>query len=454
MPLKSMRLWISFILILSVIICSVVSVSAYDYVSYSYSPDSVKVFSDSFGSFLACADGGDLYIEKIAPDSFSRTLTLPYPILDYLISMDQATVICTDNVNRQTVVFYYDIGRDALDSFAVSEKGFSTDIGFAADQTGIYLRSGNPNVIWRYSYTGRREYQYEFSSAVTCITQDQSGSVYAIADHLLYRADGKGITTFSGDEVYRFARFLSDDMLIDSYGVVYSISSGAAQRVFLADSGCFGSVVSDACYLAFGKTVTRYTRFGEKTGYLTFDAPVISVVSDDDCVAVITNENGLRVNYLSDSDFIEVNRSKNAAVDIDSSADPSPSITSDLYRIDYEKRIIYAIPAKTSVSLWKSHMTYDGYALTLYQGNTVRKSGNIATAMTADFSLGDAVSFELCVGGDLTGEGNVNSKDRKALLDFLLGSWNLTGAYLCAADINIDNSVDLLDAVTICRMTE
>ena len=32
---------------------------------------------------------------------------------------------------------------------------------------------------------------------------------------------------------------------------------------------------------------------------------------------------------------------------------------------------------------FKKNMNYDGYTLTIYRGNTVKKSGNIGTAMTA-----------------------------------------------------------------------
>ena len=98
-------------------------------------------------------------------------------------------------------------------------------------------------------------------------------------------------------------------------------------------------------------------------------------------------------------------------------------------------------------------MRCDGYTLTLYRDNTLKKSGNVGTAMTAVFSSDKSnYTYELAVTGDITGEGNRNSRDMNTLLDYLCGAADFNGVYTVAADVNHDNKVDICDAAELKSM--
>ena len=455
--IRKCKIIVTLLLCIAVISCFVINSSAYQYTSYSFSPNDIKVFCDNYGAYIASTDGNQLYIEKTSPQSFSRTLTLPYQISDYHIALDQATAVCIDELNHQTVIFFYDIDNDILDSFSIASYIDRTNMGYAANNGGVYLCDSNsPNIVNRYSYAVKREYYYEISTSVSCITQDGSGNIYAVSGNCLYRLDPASLVSLSGDTVDQYVRFLTDDMLIDLSGWVLSISSGAASRLFrVEDAGCFGAVIGNRCYLAAGSTVFRYDLNGNRTGFCELNASVVSLCCVSDSILAFTAENGIRMNELSDGDFTTIQTADNNSGSNNNNAENSAGgITSDVYRIDYEHGMIYDIPPKTTVSAFKSNIHYDSYGLTLYQDNTVRKSGNLATAMTADFSSGNSYWFELSVNGDVTGEGNVNTKDSNALMDYLLGSWSLSGAYLYSADLNFDGTIDLLDMVLLCQMNE
>ena len=445
------------LLCVCVVFCLTVPGSAYRFISYSFSPDASTVFCDHYGVYIASSDSNRLLIEKVVPDSFSRTLTLPYRISDYRISANQATALCVDELNRQTVIFFYDIDADYLDSFSVAGYTDRTDMGFAADNNGVYLcDKDNPNIINRYAYNGKREYFYEFETSVTCITQDYSGNVYAVSDNCLYRLEPASLILLSGDEVYRFVRFIGDDILVDLSGWVVSVSSGTSSGLFRGqDADGLGAVYNGSIYLASGNTVYRYNTAGKATGYHSFDYPVVSLCSDQNSLLAITSENGLKCSFLTESDMTDIqNDNDNSALNNRESITASGGIFSDVYRIDYQNGMIYDIPPKTSLSVFKDNIRCDGYTLSIYRENSLRKNGYAATAMTAYFSSNDSRLFELCVNGDVTGDGKVDSKDKTALMDYLLGSWDFSGAYLYSADLNFDDRIDLLDVVRICRLSD
>ena len=439
------------------IFCTALQSAAYQYIDYTYSPDRSQIFSDDSGVFITYIDGNQLMIEKVAPECFSRTLTLPYPVYSCLIAQNTASAICSDTLNHQIVIYYYDISCDILDSFSLSQNSGKTDIGYAMDHNGVYLCDSNrPNIVNRYSFSGKQEYYYELPSSVSCITQDQSGNVYAVSNNTLYRLDPNAVTSFSGSSVYHYVHFLSDDRLIDNAGIVYMLSSGIKRLFDSQGAGCFGGTIGSDIYLAKDDMVTRYTD-GVLSDCCRLDGSVIYLCVIDQSVWVFTNENGVRASCLSNEDFSPVNYSdndNNESNSADGSSASTYGITSDLYRIDYDNGVIYNIPSGTTIAGFKEHMSYDEYSLTFYQDGATRYSGNLSTAMKADFSSDAVASFALSVSGELTGEGNVNSKDRNALMDYLLGSWNFSGAYLYAADLNCDGEINLLDAVRICQLTD
>ena len=128
----------------------------------------------------------------------------------------------------------------------------------------------------------------------------------------------------------------------------------------------------------------------------------------------------------------------------------SSSISSDVYHVDPTRYYISGISPQTTVAAFKKNMSYDGYTLTIYRGNTVKKSGNIGTAMTAVFESDEFIyTYELAITGDITGEGSCNSRDLNTLMDYLIGASDFNGVYMLAADVTNDNKVDVCDAAKL-----
>lgn len=81
---------------------------------------------------------------------------------------------------------------------------------------------------------------------------------------------------------------------------------------------------------------------------------------------------------------------------------------------------------------------------------TVINSGKVGTGATVTFSTGETVT--VIISGELTGEGNINSRDLKAVLNHLSEKELLTGSALLAADVDSDGKITTKDALKISLM--
>ena len=78
------------------------------------------------------------------------------------------------------------------------------------------------------------------------------------------------------------------------------------------------------------------------------------------------------------------------------------------------------------------------------------ESGKVGTGTTLTFTSEEVV--KVLIYGEVTGEGNINSRDLKALLNHLSGKEILTGDFLVSADIDNDGKITTKDALMTANM--
>ena len=123
------------------------------------------------------------------------------------------------------------------------------------------------------------------------------------------------------------------------------------------------------------------------------------------------------------------------------------AIKSDVYKIDSKNKIIYGIPANTTVAKFKKNISYNGYDISFVRfDNKVLDSGKIGTNATVTFKNDkETFTYKLSVISEVTGEGNHNSRDIKAVMRYILGSEKYNYAQLLAIDFNKNGEPDIVD---------
>lgn len=97
----------------------------------------------------------------------------------------------------------------------------------------------------------------------------------------------------------------------------------------------------------------------------------------------------------------------------------------------------------------KKNISYDGYTLLVKkQDGSTKTTGTLGTGMTVVFlnpSGSVKEEYKIVIYGDITGEGNCNSRDIRLFMSALLGEETLAFPYNYAADLNRDGTIDAID---------
>lgn len=178
----------------------------------------------------------------------------------------------------------------------------------------------------------------------------------------------------------------------------------------------------------------------EKTKSVSIPDRATAVVSYKNQCAVLLDNGTVQV--FGSGDFEEKKTSGN-----DGSNDNHNSSKSDIQPNNSEylfsDGIVYGIYSGETVADFKNKTSAEN----VYKADgTIAKSGKLKTGFTAVI---DSKTYVIAVCGDVTGEGNVNSKDVTLLQKYLCDNAELDGAYLKAADFNLDGEADNRDLVLI-----
>ncbi len=200
---------------------------------------------------------------------------------------------------------------------------------------------------------------------------------------------------------------------------------------------------------------------GNKTIVLNYSFEASSTDSYTVCIDNIYDKDGIssyieyNFNLFNLKNYDDDNNDNN---NNDDNNDPEPIkgdlLTSDLYNIDPQTNIITGIDQGTTIKEFKDNILYNTEKYSIHfinYSNSAVTSGIVGTNMKVILKEKNKTKCEytIVIYGDLTGEGNINSRDTNTLLNHLLGKTSLSGPYLLAADINHDNVVNTLDLLLL-----
>ena len=351
-------------------------------------------------------------------------------------------------------------------SFPLGTK-ITNDTSFSVHENKlIFINEDDNSKITSYDYENKNVFNFYYSgSSFHSISLNSScNKIYALTNNakcVLFNLDeGSG----EGKEIFvcpdSFCKFLKDDILISDSNTIYTEKNNEITKNFRIESNHNGNI-STLLFLKNSKEEYILSVFDDSTIHC-FDTSLYQKTekpnkkislegckilglgySSEVAIVVLKNEKGINIKIIKKEDL----------EDIESEDDKGQDVENDLYIISFEtRRIIIKKDIKT-VTDFKDNFEFGGYTISdfkNYLGKDISGSEKIGTGSTVVFKNGDSsLEFKIIVLSDITGEGNLNSKDLTSLYNYLLGKGPLNEDVLKAADINRDNNVDTIDLLTL-----
>ena len=449
--------------ILSIMLIVIIAVfSALSSSAYVAGNSSDFYYTDFSGAYHISCRGKRAEIGRYAQTNRSARLDLQYTVNAVCGFGGNILLMSNDTANNQLVVYTYSLDRDVLDSFCIYGLKLYNNTDFCCDGNYLCIENcDNSKELRKYSLSGSFIRSYSFSDDITALFCGYNSGVYAVGGSSLYRIDGDSFTRLSGSSVGPGLFAADESHLVSASGDVYLVSSGV-ERLFRMDAG---SLCSAACVMGGriyspgnGAIIGYDLSSGEKVcSYSVKSSPTL-LYSNGGSITAVDNNGSFAIDRDAFTELSRGNSDSSGSNHQDSSErsasnDAVKEISSNKYRVLFSDHRISAIPAGTTVAGFKSDINHKGYSVALYRDDIEKKSGNVGTAWTAVFSSDDgSVTFELSVTGDVTGEGSVNSRDLKLLMDFLIGNADYNGVYLLSSDLSDSGTVDVVDLAMMAKL--
>lgn len=301
--------------------------------------------------------------------------------------------------------------------FALTDKGV-TDVDtktlISCAIPVLPLKSNNniytDSIGDKYSFSSKSGFQKILDTGYDKICASKN-STYALSENCIYSLDENGDIL----SVYRSDIYLSD--IIASGSNLYALTD------------------TDVVYIP-PKSFTAYQKEISQTE-ISNQEPSISHISESSLLKRQTSRSNISVNENSET-------VKKTEVSLQESSKPEYIIESDVYDISEEK--IY-LPQGTTIAELKIGMRYGDYQLSFVNHNgKVVTGGQMGTGWKVNFiGNGEIKSYYTIVLGDVTGEGNINTKDMYLLRDYLFGKTEFSDYQREAADLKKNEIIDSVD---------
>lgn len=356
----------------------------------------------------------------------------------------------------QIQVFIYDFYEKTADV-----NTFTATIGgencFALGSDKFYIVQDDHRTIKAYSLSGKPQFSvYSFYPVYQLIYDSAADRLYAAYDGGVYLLEGKSLYDLGSVETP--ISLSGKSVITSSSGEVYAINGRRKARICsVPASSC--AVVDNRVYYSDGSKLYSMSKNGEVLSSLdtgeyiysvfpcnnkvgTLSSGELSVVAPNEMTAVPKPTQPNTSSASSSSHSSNTSSSSQTS----SAYNRTGGISSSLYSVDNNRMTVSNIKPQTTIAVFKSNIDYKGYKAEFknYDGN-IKKSGNVGTGFTAEFTGADKKCYTLIVPGDLTGEGNINSLDVRKYMQLLCGKVELDFPFSDAADINGDGVCDVLD---------
>lgn len=414
--------------------------------------------TNSKGSFIVKYDSNTLCVNKILPYDKNITKKINGKICSTpILYGNYISVIYKDNDFRYNL-YMINTENESYNNIIIGNPKVTNINSFSVSENKYFLilRGDVFSYVVAFDFNNNltKEYKFNGQNVVNLFCNDFSTYVQTY-DGIIYKLDNDKsirVNSISSKNFWNCGKdYISDGEKI------YSLKE-EKEYTFDNISNKKFSVCNDmVCFCDSRTLFLSNLQFNNIKKY-DFTGEISKIAFYNDEIAVVYNDYN-DISYISKNDFKsdelkndnningEQKDNNNSNSNLSNSEDRNEDInikSGYIYKIsdDY----LCNVPSGTSVKELKEGFSAD---ITVLNGDkNVVKTGNIKTGY---FIKTTDREYQIAVNGDVTGEGNVNSRDITALMNYFIGENDIDGIYKKAADFNIDNQIDNKDLVLISR---
>ncbi|MCH5202897.1 MAG: dockerin type I repeat-containing protein [Oscillospiraceae bacterium] len=397
-------------------------------------------FSDNNNSYYISVKNNEAMINTIGKEytkvKFDNTIRYCHFVNNrfyfLILTDDDYTKIAVYNAKTKNYS-YKKIG----DFDVISDFYFSPDI-----EGNFYLVGSSKNLLYIYSEHGDLIKKFKFIDCINQVTTYDGNGIYVLTDKKSYIIKNLNIKQLGENYVNYPITFLNDKYaasenkiynLGDNYSVINKYTNNLTAVFSSGIINGNGKIISYSPFVS--NKATKYCKLTEK---------IKELYADNNSIYAFTNSG---VYILSKSDLKR-------------NIDNKPSDNDDNENISNENLVYKITPGyitnicgSTSISSFKKELNKRGYEAAVIKGGTEKTSGYIGTGMVVKLTKdGNTNSLVAIVDGDITGEGSINTKDIKLLMDYLLNKRDLSVYFRIAANVIDDGKISNADLVKIAQM--
>ena len=389
-----------------------------------------------------CAFSGNTVCSaRLVPDFSAYSFTVDGQIRSVSQSGKYTYALVFDDAFKNKYSVYalnLDNGNVSQNTFV--DENFMTDSFSVTDNSIYYIKTDSLTsyVVCR-NLASDKKSKITFSDNVNEVFNNNGNSYARLCDGSIYKLSQSSATYAANTGELKNIYNAGVNRVINEDGFIVSLSDNS--REYVSNAVAENVSVSDnKIYSAVNYRLNL--KNSEKTKSVSIPDRAKAVVSYKNQCAVLLDNGTVQVFGSVDFEEKKTNDNNDNNNNHNSSKSDIQPNNSDYL---FSDEIIYGIYSGETVVEFKNKTSAEN----VYKSDgTIAKSGKLKTGFTVVI---DSKTYTIAVCGDVTGEGNVNSKDVTLLQKYLCDNAELSGAYLQAADFNLDGKADNRDLVLISR---
>lgn len=452
---------------------------------YSSDNSKIEVLPDNLGGFyIVSANTTNTKLSYFDGNNINSSLTLDFKYISAASDGNYIYILHSLDTEKKVKKYKYENGN-----FTGPESELTANdwINFSAANNFVFSfvsTKGQKKDLVVYDPEGGVEVtencnQFAVNSSKSKLYVQENDNNYLLAyniDETGVSSEGKKIDPKNGnkdDLPDNLMHFLSDDILVTNTGKYFKLDSenSTIEHILSVDGSDLSVDFCSAVYKADSKNyiaaltsnniVTFYDIDDSLTAKykveLDVQDKIVSIcTSGTKTILVWKNDTDtkvkLKAKILDKKDLTEIKNDTDPEPENPSDFEPVVKALNDTYTLSESERVY--IPLSETISKVKDKLNLSGYNIEFknYAGKAIT-SGKLGTGSVAIFSKdGKTAEFTFIVKGDVTGEGNANSRDVDCMYNHILGKSSLSEINAKAADINNDGVVDTLDLLLLSKM--